>query len=390
MICPACQSETLPYLFCQRCDVYLVNSSGGVRANLATRFAAFLIDLLLLFIGSLVVAGSVAITAANFGVLGLIGIKVFVLEMVGSVLLYLLISLHFLANGKTIGKRMLNLSVVEKRNGTSPGLGRMIVRETFGKWISGWFLSLGYFWAIWDHDGQAWHDKIAGTVVLRDNPAMLLRPQQYPFSMVPSAQTVEVIPANPIAARHYLIEEPRSTPWIAVVMAFGAALALSVWGLPKLARWYEERQRPATTETIAKAPRIHEPKARTRSTSELWKAMQTQAAIDWAKPTESVTETFQLGHRSYRWMSIQGVGPNIRIDLAIRNDGSVPEPFPLIWVTDRDDRGIEEISEERQTDLEPGVVRYWHGIWRLRANQYRLHVGGESTETTANFAFYVR
>ncbi len=33
--------------------------------------------------------------------------------------------------------------------------------------LSKLFLGLGFFWAIWDKDGQAWHDKIAGTVVLR-------------------------------------------------------------------------------------------------------------------------------------------------------------------------------------------------------------------------------
>jgi len=42
----------------------------------------------------------------------------------------------------------------------------MLLRETLGKWVSGWFLGLGWFWAIWDRDAQAWHDKIAGTVVL--------------------------------------------------------------------------------------------------------------------------------------------------------------------------------------------------------------------------------
>jgi uncharacterized RDD family membrane protein YckC len=29
-------------------------------------------------------------------------------------------------------------------------------------------LGLGYFWAIWDKDNQAWHDKIAGTVVVKE------------------------------------------------------------------------------------------------------------------------------------------------------------------------------------------------------------------------------
>ena len=29
-------------------------------------------------------------------------------------------------------------------------------------------LGLGYLWAIWDKQKQGWHDKMAGTVVVRD------------------------------------------------------------------------------------------------------------------------------------------------------------------------------------------------------------------------------
>jgi uncharacterized RDD family membrane protein YckC len=47
----------------------------------------------------------------------------------------------------------------------------MLVRETVGKIISGFFLALGYFWAIFDRDSQAWHDKIAGTTVLKSQGA---------------------------------------------------------------------------------------------------------------------------------------------------------------------------------------------------------------------------
>lgn len=42
----------------------------------------------------------------------------------------------------------------------------MVLRETIGKGVSG-ILIIGFFWAIWDKDNQALHDKIAGTVVVR-------------------------------------------------------------------------------------------------------------------------------------------------------------------------------------------------------------------------------
>lgn len=61
---------------------------------------------------------------------------------------------------------MLGEQVVDRREGNFPGFWRMILRELIGKSVSSLFLGLGYFWAIWDKDGQAWHDKISGTVVV--------------------------------------------------------------------------------------------------------------------------------------------------------------------------------------------------------------------------------
>jgi len=36
-----------------------------------------------------------------------------------------------------------------------------------GRFLSGLFLGLGYFWALFDRNAQAWHDKLAGTVVIQ-------------------------------------------------------------------------------------------------------------------------------------------------------------------------------------------------------------------------------
>jgi uncharacterized RDD family membrane protein YckC len=80
---------------------------------------------------------------------------------------HVIFALWFLAQGKTPGRCLVRVRVVDKRQGSIPGPGRMLVRGTVGKLVSGFFLGIGYFWAIFDRDGQAWHDKIAGTVVLR-------------------------------------------------------------------------------------------------------------------------------------------------------------------------------------------------------------------------------
>jgi uncharacterized RDD family membrane protein YckC len=51
----------------------------------------------------------------------------------------------------------------------------MFVRETFGRFASGAFFGLGYFWAIFDKNAQGWHDKLAGTVVIRRRAVIAAR-----------------------------------------------------------------------------------------------------------------------------------------------------------------------------------------------------------------------
>jgi uncharacterized RDD family membrane protein YckC len=103
---------------------------------------------------------------------GALGFGTFVIAIIG----YVGFLLFFLAQGKTPGKSIAGLRVADKRNGSFPGVGRMLLRETLGKFVSGLFLGLGYFWAIFDRDCQAWHDKIAGTVVLKSKPSSQLAP----------------------------------------------------------------------------------------------------------------------------------------------------------------------------------------------------------------------
>ena len=174
MICPNCNTESGPSLFCYVCDAYLPSISGGVKASLPSRFGAFLLDVFV-FLTLLLVIGLIAIRAGfsvsgsyphyGYGSYQDYGLETLSIIFVGSII-YLLFFFRLLARGQTPGKWLIDIRAVDKRNGSEPGLGRMLFRETLGKWVSGCFLGLGWFWAIWDRDAQAWHDKIARTVVL--------------------------------------------------------------------------------------------------------------------------------------------------------------------------------------------------------------------------------
>ena len=158
MTCQNCSKETAPEsYFCAWCNVLTADVRGGTRAGLFVRFMALLIDPLVAFVlyfGAIALFGSMS---ADLGV------------MVGVLLpvVYFVWFLTLLRRGLTPGKKLLGLQVLRAQTGAIPGFGMMFVRETFGRFLSGLAFGLGYFWAIVDRNGQAWHDRIAGTVVVR-------------------------------------------------------------------------------------------------------------------------------------------------------------------------------------------------------------------------------
>ena len=69
-------------------------------------------------------------------------------------------------NGQSLGMKLLNVRVV-MRDGESISFARGGLRGSLGYWISGFFFSLGFIWAAFDADGEAWHDKLFDTRVVR-------------------------------------------------------------------------------------------------------------------------------------------------------------------------------------------------------------------------------
>jgi uncharacterized RDD family membrane protein YckC len=71
--------------------------------------------------------------------------------------------------GQTLGKKILGIRVV-RTDGSPITYSRAFLRA-FGYSISTFFFTfLGFLWAAWDRKKQAWHDKIADTVVIKTDP----------------------------------------------------------------------------------------------------------------------------------------------------------------------------------------------------------------------------
>jgi uncharacterized RDD family membrane protein YckC len=68
----------------------------------------------------------------------------------------------------TPGKMATKLTIVDAETGGKPSTGQFLVRY-LSYYISTIPLCLGFIWVAFDKRKQGWHDKLAGTVVIKSN-----------------------------------------------------------------------------------------------------------------------------------------------------------------------------------------------------------------------------
>ena len=90
--------------------------------------------------------------------------------LIYSMLVIALWSLYFVCfignNGQTPGKKLVGIQV-RQRDGAPVNYRIAANRFFIGYSISTLSLGLGFYWALFDADNEAWHDKIASTRVIR-------------------------------------------------------------------------------------------------------------------------------------------------------------------------------------------------------------------------------
>jgi len=86
-------------------------------------------------------------------------------------ILYIVYCIFMLSqyNGQTLGKRLLNIRVVNQ-DGTTPDVRTATIRS-FSTILSGLVLCIGYIWALFNPKKQTWHDILANTYVVEAQQA---------------------------------------------------------------------------------------------------------------------------------------------------------------------------------------------------------------------------
>ena len=126
--------------------------ASGPRAGFGRRLAAALVDALLLGVVYAIFGAVTGNANAAYLVFLLLGIA-YTVYFEGS------------GSGQTVGKKLLNIRVIDFGTGGSIGYGRALVRYV-GRILSSIPLYLGYLWMLWDREKQTWHDKLSNAVVV--------------------------------------------------------------------------------------------------------------------------------------------------------------------------------------------------------------------------------
>lgn len=86
--------------------------------------------------------------------------------IINYILPIVVIILFWIYKSATPGKMLVSAKIVDARTGNKPTPLQFIIRY-IGYYVSIFALGLGFLWVAWDHKKQGWHDKMAGTVVIR-------------------------------------------------------------------------------------------------------------------------------------------------------------------------------------------------------------------------------
>ena len=144
-------------------------------ASWSRRFTAWVIDWIILF---------GAATAIAVALSGPLGDSTGEGAAVVAVVLLIPIDLAYFAllngRGKTLGKRLQGITVVDARTLGRIGGGRGALRELVRMVLMPYFVFVvDGLWPLWDSRNQALHDKAARSIVVRDpHETVLLTPNQ--------------------------------------------------------------------------------------------------------------------------------------------------------------------------------------------------------------------
>ena len=139
-------------------------------AGFWVRYVAVVIDSIIGFVPSFIVGFMIGLSAALAGIDTHSFSFRIITEGVSIIIVWIYFVLMTYYLGATLGKMLVGIRVESESFGKL-SFGKVLLRETVGKFVSGIILYIGYIMAGFTSKKQALHDKFAHSVVIYKNPA---------------------------------------------------------------------------------------------------------------------------------------------------------------------------------------------------------------------------
>lgn len=149
-MCRNCGKHSYESMFCIWCGSLMQNPDWQ-KPPLTKRVTAFLIDAAV-FVLPLLLSDQYFFKQIPLNHAILVTVAVYTL---------------FLLTGSSPGKRVTGLFVLNSARGSHAGLLQIFFRELPCRFLSLMLLGLGFFWGLFDENGQTWHDILAKSVVVK-------------------------------------------------------------------------------------------------------------------------------------------------------------------------------------------------------------------------------
>jgi uncharacterized RDD family membrane protein YckC len=127
------------------------------KIGFGPRLVAYIIDLIILLVINFVIGLVLGLVLGDSGSL--------LASLLSIVIAFGYLIYFWTTTGQTPGKKMMGLKVIAT-DGATLNVSKAVMR-IIGYMVSGAILYLGFIWILFDTNKQGWHDKIAGTYVVK-------------------------------------------------------------------------------------------------------------------------------------------------------------------------------------------------------------------------------
>ncbi len=137
------------------------NQKIQIYANFGVRLIAYLVDSFFLFF--LFVVAYLLVHGFNYPDFNYDQNPFF--QMTRNALVFIYFVGYWAIDGKTPGKSLVGLKIINESTGKHPGIVKSTIRF-IGYFISSLPVGLGFLWSLWHQKNKTWHDMMSGTVVV--------------------------------------------------------------------------------------------------------------------------------------------------------------------------------------------------------------------------------